>query len=307
MNGITATLDRIQAQTRYQSAREEGMLQVTTGIVHNIGNAAAVIELRLEELRREAMDEDEKLVALLADELLPILAEAESAGTFRDSAEGAGFLEGMDLLVSQFRRNLKRTGKALNGVASRLDGMQRILALQQRFAGELGTEERIQIHQPLQDALVIVRPALDEMEVAVIEGFDHTTPDVLVDRSMLMQVYVNLLQNAIDAVGRLDQPREVLVRTGVKVIHAEPWIYADVGDSGPGMPTGVFKALKNMRVSTETVTGMPLASDAQEDELFGRGLDYLRRVLRKYDGRLEVRRPADGGTRIRIMLRPVVE
>ena len=29
-------------------------------------------------------------------------------------------------------------------------------------------------------------------------------------------------------------------------------------------------------------------------------------ALRKYDGRLEVRRPADGGTRIRIMLRPAL-
>ena len=42
-----------------------------------------------------------------------------------------------------------------NGFAG-ADGMQRILSLQQRFAGELGTEERAQIHQPLQDALVIV-------------------------------------------------------------------------------------------------------------------------------------------------------
>ena len=58
--------------------------------------------------------------------------------------------------------------------------------------------------------------------------------------------------------------------------------------------------------ATMTVTGIPVASESQESEMFGRGLEYLRRVLRKYDGRLEVRRPADGGTRIRILLRPAL-
>ena len=83
--------------------------------------------------------------------------------------------------------------------------------------------------------------------------FDPSLPDVLVDADAMMQVLVNLIQNAVDALGDADDARITLCTRfvmGGALRHAEPDgeagkvvrlpVEVAIIDNGPGIPPGPF-------------------------------------------------------------------
>ena len=59
LEGIRAFRERREYEEQVQTAREEGMLQVSAGIIHNIGNAVTVAKLSVHELSEKLLENKE--------------------------------------------------------------------------------------------------------------------------------------------------------------------------------------------------------------------------------------------------------
>ena len=101
-------------------------------------------------------------------------------------------------------------------------------------------------------------------------------PSVRADRIQLQQVFVNLIHNACDALGRTDGERRVTVRARA----APRRVTIEVEDNGPGFAPEVENRLFEPYVTTKS-GGM------------GLGLAICRTIVESHGGSLEAA-PAEG-------------
>ena len=114
-------------------------------------------------------------------------------------------------------------------------------------------------------------------DVAIEERFDPSLPPVLCDRDALLQVVVNLLKNACEAVARTEHPRVTIstaYRHGMSVISAPGGprqslpIELCVIDNGPGAPADIAEHLFEPFVSGKAEgrgLGLPLVDKLVRD------------------------------------------
>jgi signal transduction histidine kinase len=147
---------------------------------------------------------------------------------------------------------------------------------------------------------VILRPLVDEAWslVAIDEKASHaefrnlvTAEDTVIGNpDRLVQVFVNLLRNALYAIqpsGRIGVQSRRLIRNG------KPWIAVTVEDDGPGIPADVLPDLFEAFVSTRL--------DARGT---GLGLTVTEGIVHQHGGAISAANRPGGGACLEVLLPP---
>jgi signal transduction histidine kinase len=136
------------------------------------------------------------------------------------------------------------------------------------------------LEQIVQETLELCQPDLDRMHVTTRTIIPADVPRVMVDLLQIEQVLINLLRNAIEAIGESESFRgTVLIEA--KIFDAE-FVEVRVVDSGPGFP----------RQLPENAF-LPLASKKAEG--LGIGLTLCRSIVEAHSGKLWLDDSAQGG------------
>jgi signal transduction histidine kinase len=115
----------------------------------------------------------------------------------------------------------------LQDSASRMaDLVKAIKAYAYMDRGEL---VQVDVHEGLKTTLVMLGHKLKHTSIDVVKDFDRSLPELTVRGSELNQVWTNLIDNAIDAMGETGTLTISTVRDG-------PCVRVDVADDGPGIP-----------------------------------------------------------------------
>ncbi|MAM37724.1 PAS domain S-box protein (plasmid) [Sphingobium naphthae] len=114
---------------------------------------------------------------------------------------------------------------------------------------------------------------------------DHDAADVLVDKIQIQQVLVNLIRNAVEAMGDSDE-RVLSVSTGA---DQPGFVRVTVADTGPGVVPDVATQLFRAFVSTKS-------------EGMGLGLSICRTIVEANGGRIWMEPRSGGGTRFNFTL-----
>jgi signal transduction histidine kinase len=142
----------------------------------------------------------------------------------------------------------------------------------------------VDIHEGIETTITVLGHKLKHTEIEVVRDYDRTLPKLTVRGSELNQVWTNLLDNAIDAVG---DRGTITVATRLDGDCAE----IDVSDDGPGMSAETAERVFDPFFTTKTVgrgTGL--------------GLDAARRIVAdRHDGSISVR-SAPGATTFTVRL-----
>jgi signal transduction histidine kinase len=126
------------------------------------------------------------------------------------------------------------------------------------------------VSQGLADTLTMLRAKVRAKSAAVTVSVAPGLPPVLAYGGELNQVWVNLIDNALDAVatgGRVDVSAD---REGAKLV-------VRIADDGPGIPNAVLP-----RIFDPFFTTKPVGQGT------GLGLDIVRRLVNRHDGEIEV-------------------
>ena len=182
----------------------------------------------------------------------------------------------------------------------------RLLALLERAGGEAIRAgeivhhlrefvQRSPAHPAPMDLSEVVRNALqwfvrevEQAHIAMRIELASETLQVRADRIQIEQVLVNLLQNALDAIGETrDEPREIRIRTART---GDQMAEVVIDDTGNGVGAGVAERLYEPFFTTKP-QGM------------GMGLAISRSIVELHQGRLSVAPRASGrGTTVRMAL-----
>ncbi|MEJ2586709.1 MAG: histidine kinase dimerization/phospho-acceptor domain-containing protein [Deltaproteobacteria bacterium] len=143
------------------------------------------------------------------------------------------------------------------------------------------------VNQHLDDVLRLVahRMALDNIEIST--EFSPDLKPVLMDPDEMKQVYINLLNNAADAI---KQNGRILIRT--ESDPASKDILISFSDTGPGIPQDVMDELFT-----------PFFTTKEKGAGTGLGLNVSRDIIHKHGGSLTARNREEGGAEFLIRLR----
>jgi len=121
--------------------------------------------------------------------------------------------------------------------------------------------------------------------VGIERAFAPDLPRVLGDHTQLQEVFINLVSNAIQAVGPEGAIRLVTAREGDGAVRAE------VIDSGPGVPEPLRERIF-----------LPFFTAGKGSKGTGMGLAIARRIVEGHEGRIEAVAPPEGGMCFRVVL-----
>ncbi|MFN4263480.1 MAG: nitrogen regulation protein NR(II) [Thioalkalivibrionaceae bacterium] len=120
--------------------------------------------------------------------------------------------------------------------------VDRLVAMVDRMLGPNQAPQRIalNVHEVLEHVLSLIRLELPE-SLRVVRDYDPSIPDITVDRDMLIQATLNLVRNAVQAMGgaqgegRLSLITRVLRHHTVHGVRHRLVALLRVGDDGPGV------------------------------------------------------------------------
>ncbi|MBI4676732.1 MAG: response regulator [Elusimicrobia bacterium] len=206
---------------------------------------------------RERTDELGILAAAFNDMAAKLEEHGESEARLRDQLVQAEKLSAAGQLISSVAHEINNPLAAVSGYAQMvlLDGcpermradlenlnrnvkrcrkvVDNLLMFLRRSRKE---HARVRVHEAARSALDMLRYRLVKTEdVVVVEEFAAELPDVAGDFQQIVQVLVNLVGNACDAmaaVSRYPDPRRLTIRTRAD----ERRVTIEVEDNGPGVP-----------------------------------------------------------------------
>jgi two-component system nitrogen regulation sensor histidine kinase GlnL len=281
---LAAVAERARLSQESQSvdlpSPDDGAASVSveaTPLVDGAACVGAVLVLRRPRSAERSLD-FEALAAGLAHEIKNPLAGLQgSAELLAREAEGP---------TREYAQVIAREAKRVDGLVRELLDLARPAALQ---------TSPVNIHNVLGDVLVLARGMPGADRIQFTEHYDPSLPAVQGDDEKLMQVLLNLVRNAVEAIAGVEGPR-ISVETGVAGLRlratsgrTRPLARIAIQDNGPGIPEQMLH-----RIFTPFATSKPHGT--------GLGLAISRRIVEAHGGRMELKNRSGGGAEALVYL-----
>jgi signal transduction histidine kinase len=230
----------------------------------------------------DASDAEEELIARLEELGVPepwrMAEPLASAGVDREWVDHVAAIAGpaTDAAVAWVAATLTARGLAeeLQESTKRMSDL--VGAVKTYAYMDRGELLELDVHEGIETTLKVLGHRLKHTEIEVARDYDKTIPKLTARGSELNQVWTNLLDNAIDALG---ERGTITIRTA----REAGGVRVDVSDNGPGIPEEIRDRIFDSFFTTKDVghgTGLGLATVHQI-------------VVDRHRGRLEVEsRPA---------------
>jgi C4-dicarboxylate-specific signal transduction histidine kinase len=137
----------------------------------------------------------------------------------------------LEALAEQLAIEQAAMERELRGLAQNVEHIKEIVALQQSYSKVSGALETLCAKQLVDDALRMAGAVLTRHHIEVVREFD-AVPPVLADRHKTLQILVNLVTNAKQALEQRPDGRRVLVRI---TRSSESRVRFEVTDNGAGV------------------------------------------------------------------------
>ncbi|WNG15869.1 sensor histidine kinase [Cystobacter fuscus] len=205
-------------------ARQAGMAELATNVLHNVGNvlnsintSASILDERLRTLRVQPLVKVAELLESHRADLAVFMTEDERGRRLPE------YLVKLGQHLSSTRDELLEMTAALH---RHVEHIRMIVELQQSYATSSSIVEVTSLQELVEDALRINAAALGRHGVTVERHFDPL-PHVMVDKHKLLQIILNLISNAKYAVNdnpdgerrltlRVERPTEDRVQVQVR-------------------------------------------------------------------------------------------
>jgi len=169
--------------------------------------------------------------------------------------------------------------------------------------GELSCQEA-HINEILENSLHLVRHELVQHSIDVVRSLDPELPVISCDANRMQQVFVNLLMNAIQAMGKhgtitvstyqavTKEKRGTQAASGIRFRTGQPVIVAEVCDTGPGVAADALEKMFDPFYTTKPV-----------GKGTGLGLSVIRNIVDLHQGAIEVKNLVPRGLSVMIVFK----
>jgi two-component system NtrC family sensor kinase len=266
--------------------RDTEILIIATGCVvilfaivlisHTLVNHLEQADNEMNELSAQLIQQDKlaalgKMAAGIAHEINNPLAVI---------GEKAGWME--DLLAEEEFQNSSNYDEFADSISKIEDHVDRARKITHRMLGFARRMEPrlddVEVNQVLEQTIDILANHASINDIEIHKNFAERLPVIASDQAQLQQVFMNLINNAIDAIGK---DGTIDVRTQLD----KGWIRVIIEDDGPGIPEPVQKKIFD-----------PFFTTKPNGKGTGLGLSISYTIIEKMGGRITVDSTLGKGT-----------
>ena len=292
---IKAFTQRQEYEQQLQVAREEGMTQVSSGIIHNIGNAVTIAKLAVNGLIDNFnVKPENRPENFILETIIPRMEKEFEKGNLekflKSDSQGKEYFAIIKELLSHIGENNIESSGMLKSMADKLFHISEIIELQQRFMGELGTENMTHLKKVIESSVTIFDESFNKRGFKITTDLDDDVPEVLVDSSMLTQVFINFIKNAIEAMEmEKDKSKKYLLKISLKtqILNDKNCAVVKISDNGPGISDNIKAKMFTFGFSTKK---------KKSSGSRGIGLHFCMDSVKKYGGDIDVNTEVKKGT-----------
>ncbi|MBL8860155.1 MAG: HAMP domain-containing protein [Planctomycetes bacterium] len=214
-----------------ETARAAGMSEIATGVLHNVGNVLNSVNVSARIAAEKARGTSTTDLKMVMETLRPT---AKDLGAFiQNDPRGKHLFPLLDSLADRIADERMVMIQELEALSEGIDHIKELVQSQQGYAGRAGVREAVSLASQIESAISITSQAASATTaVQVIREFDDIEP-IPVDRHRLMEILVNLIQNARQSVLEFgSMPARVTVRIKKLPLNR---VRIDVTDNGVGI------------------------------------------------------------------------
>ena len=212
-------------------ARQAGRAEVASGVLHNIGNALNTIFVRLQRMEELAGQLDPSHCKNLLSEWIN---PQRLRHLISNEPEVLGKLyKYLQLKFDSMEEVKARVEANFLELKRRVDYISEIISLQKSYAQSAKFLELFSINQIVQDAVSMMSESISKRKIWLELEPGQDLPMVRQNRNQLLQVFMNLIKNAIEALEpKLESERWIKIITSQK---EENKIEVEIQDNGAGI------------------------------------------------------------------------
>ena len=243
-------------QKLIEQAFESGRAQLAAMMLHNIGNAMTPLTARVDALKASL---PEHVVTYLEKSYAELCDHVDNLGTYiRENPRGQKVFEYLGELIDSLKEFQANLHLNVDKMQTSLDYVGNILSLQQTYTlDEKEIRQMTDLNSLIESALQMQAGALDERGIAIVRDLQGDLRELLIDRNRMVQVLVNLIKNAYEAI-------DARPETGTSgQIHVKSYsdrgrIIVEIKDSGIGIDPGRFEDILELGKSRKGSMGLGL-------------------------------------------------
>jgi signal transduction histidine kinase len=220
------------------TARQAGMAEIATGVLHNVGNvlnsvnvSANVVTEKVKRSKSANVGRVSKLLEENGEKLGPF---------FTDDPKGKQIPGFLKTLAGHLETEQRELNGEMGSLSKSLDHIKSIIAMQQGYAKVAGVSETMGCVDIVEDAIRLNAVSLQRHEIELVRKFSYK-PEITVERHKLLQILVNLMRNAKDALDKSEVTRK---RMTISIASGEgDNVRLAITDNGVGMTEDIRKRL----------------------------------------------------------------
>ncbi len=255
-------------------SRRAGMSEVAESVLHNIGNVLNSVGISLAVIH-EKMTTDQSLKLKEVANLIEV-GVAKKDNTFSDE-KGlaiAKYLNDLSQILLEKQQNI---GDELDKLEKHFQHISSIVLMQRDFSGFSGLTEKIKVVDLLEQAKQLSYETSMENMIQITQ-YCEFNDDILIDKMKALQILINLLRNATQAVlmCKTQAVKEISITTQQSA--EEGFFDITVSDNGVGIEKEAMNKVFRMNYTTK-------------NEGHGIGLHTSVIAAEKMGGKLTVKSP----------------
>lgn len=243
-DGMMEKLEQARSEL-VDTARSAGKSEIAAGILHNVGNvlnsvniSTALITQLVEDM---SVDDLEKVSEILGE-------HRDDLGRFvTEDPQGQHLAPFLTAISGKLGEERLSVVQELASLSNGIEHICELIKSQQSFAVKTALEEELQLSERLEEAIRITQQASHQDPDLVIVREYEELPDVLVDKHRLLEILVNLVQNARQSMWESEAPSTLRL----SVRREGERVRIRVSDSGAGIPAEVLPKIFNLGFTTK--------------------------------------------------------
>ncbi len=213
-----------------ETSRQAGMAEVATAVLHNVGNVlnSVNVSARLvtDALRKSRLPGLTKAVGLMIE-------QADLGQFLSSDPKGRQLPDYLSRLAEHLGSEQSQMLGELGSLSKNVDHIKDIVSMQQAHARVSGAVESVSPADLVEDALRMNAVALTRHDVQVVREYGDL-PRVLVEKPKALQILVNLINNAKQA---MDEGKPPVKQLTVRMeMNGNNHFKIAVTDNGIGIP-----------------------------------------------------------------------
>ena len=254
----TKDLKSAQANLLRQ-AHEAGMAEMAVGILHNIGNAITPAKVSTDLLIKRIAG---STIRSHIDELMQRLSRFIDDPAALSPQEKEQAQQIVSVLPEALTEEYDHINKVIKRIRDKHEHIEAIIHLQMRYAKLSGDIEKVRVKKVLLDSLEMLEELISKYSVTLSKDFDPDVPPIRIDQTRLLQVMINLVKNAVEAMRDTD-PEKRFLSIATRFDREKGAITIAIKDTGVGFEPETRKLLFAYGYTTkETGSGFGLHSCA---------------------------------------------